>query len=237
MPQVNASLWVLGQAPLRATSLEGFHPERLTLVPVNGSEWAVQKAHSALSQPYIDMFDGDWQDLDEETALVRRHLTGLTGTVLDVRCGPGHWAAYLGSYGAEVIGVDLVPEFIDHARARYPGVDFRLSSMTELDLPDHTVAGILAWYSTIHAPPDEMDQALAGLRRLPIPSAASVLGFFGSDDEAAAFDHKVTTAYRWAVDVFIRRLQAAGFAELERIQRRFPGRADRCYTAVAVRAV
>jgi hypothetical protein len=109
--------------------------------------------------------------------------------------------------------------------------------MTDLDLPDHSVAGILAWYSTIHVPPDEMDRVLDGLRRLLAPSAAVVLGFFDSEDEVAAFDHTVITAYRWPVDALAQRLQAAGFIELERLQRRFPARADRCYAAVAARAL
>ena len=37
--------------------------------------------------------------------------------VLDLGCGPGQWSAYLHSLGAEVVGVDLVEEFIAHARA------------------------------------------------------------------------------------------------------------------------
>src|SRR3712207_7338722 len=33
-------------------------------------------------------------------------------------------------------------------------------------LPIYSVAGILAWYSTIHLPPTELDPVLAGFRRL-----------------------------------------------------------------------
>jgi len=90
-----------------------------------------------MSQQYIGLFDGNWQDHDDDTALVRRHLSGLPGPVLDLGCGPGHWTAYLHSLGADVTGVDMVPEFIAHARATHPGSSFRLGSMTELDVPDH----------------------------------------------------------------------------------------------------
>ena len=197
---------------------------------------SVKKAYSAMSQPYIDLFDGDWQALGDETALVRRHLTGLTGTVLDLGCGPGHWTAYLDSFGVDVVGVDLVPEFIAHARASHPGLDFRLGSMTELDFPDQSIAGILAWYSTIHVPPADVDRVLTEFRRLLAPAAVLVLGFFDSDDDVAAFDHKVTTAYRWPLDEMARRLRAAGFVELERLQRRVPARPDRSYAGIAVRA-
>ena len=196
----------------------------------------VREAYSSVSQQYIGMVDGTWQDHEEDTALVRRHLTGLTGPVLDLGCGPGHWTAYLHSLGADVTGVDMVPEFIAHARTTHPGSDFRLGSMTELDVPDHSVAGILAWYSTIHLPPPELDPALMAFRRFLAPSGVLVIGFFDSDDDVAAFDHQVITAYRWPVDVFTEHLSAAGLAELQRRRHQLPERPDRKYAAVAARA-
>ena len=187
-----------------------------------------------MSQQYISMFDdGTWQDHEDDTALVRRYLTGLTGPVLDLGCGPGHWTAYLHSLGADVTGVDMVPEFIAHARADHPGSTFRLGSMTELDLPDHSVAGILAWYSTIHLPPPELDRVLTEFRRLLAPSGVLVIGFVDSDDDVAAFDHKVITAYRWPVDVLAGHLSAAGFVELQRRLHQVPERPDRKYAAIA----
>jgi SAM-dependent methyltransferase len=196
----------------------------------------VRDAYSSVSEEYIGLFDGSWQDREADTALVRRHLTGLPGPVLDLGCGPGHWTAYLHSRGADVTGVDVVPEFIAHARATHPGPDFQLGSMTELHVGDHAVAGILAWYSTIHLPPPELDRALAEFRRLLAPGGVLVAGFFDSDDDVAAFDHKVITAYRWPVDVLVEHLSAAGFVELERRRHQVPERPDRKYAAVAVRA-
>jgi len=196
----------------------------------------VRAAYASKSQQYIQVIDGNWQDQEEDTALVRRHLVGLPGPVLDLGCGPGHWTAYLQSLGAEVTGVDLVPEFIDHARAKHPGSNFRLGSMTELDVDDHSVAGILAWYSTIHLPPAELDRVLVEFRRLLAPDGVLVIGFFDSDDDVAAFDHRVLTAYRWPLDVFAEHLLAAGFVERQRRQHQLPERPDRRYAAIAARA-
>ncbi|MDR7326861.1 MULTISPECIES: class I SAM-dependent methyltransferase [Catenuloplanes] len=198
-------------------------------------EQPVREAYSSKSERYIALFDGDWRS-DDETALVRDHLTGLDGPVLDLGCGPGHWSAYLHSLGADVTGVDLVPEFVGHARTRFPGPEFRLGSMTALDVPDHSVTGILSWYSTIHLPPPELDRALREFRRLLTPSGRLVIGFFDSDDEVAAFDHAVVTAYRWPVDEFAARLATAGFTTLERLRHRLPDRPDRRYAAIAARA-
>ncbi|MDG4807691.1 class I SAM-dependent methyltransferase [Micromonospora sp. WMMD1120] len=197
------------------------------------SNQPVRDAYSYMSAQYISLVDGDWQAHVDDTALVRDHLVGSGGTVLDLGCGPGHWSAYLHSLGVDVTGVDLVPEFIDHARTHFPGPEFRLASMTDLDLPNHSVAGILSWYSTIHLPPSELDGVLIEFRRMLAPSGRLVIGFFDSDDEVAAFDHKVYTAYRWPVDEFSAHLTQAGFTELQRLQQQFPDRPDRKYAAIA----
>lgn len=196
----------------------------------------MREAYSSLAAQYIGLFDGGWDGQEDELALVERHLGGLTGPVLDLGCGPGHWSARLHSLGVDVTGIDVVPEFVEHARATHPGPSFRLGSMLAVDGPEHSVAGILAWYSTIHLPPDELDRALAGFRRLLQPAGALVVGFFDSDDDVAVFDHAVTTAYRRPVDTVARHLGAAGFTELERLRRQLPERPDRRYAAVAARA-
>jgi SAM-dependent methyltransferase len=196
----------------------------------------VREAYSTRSGQYIGMFDGGWQDHEDDTALVLRHLGGLSGPVLDLGCGPGHWTARLHSLGAQVTGVDMVPEFIAHARATHPGPEFRLDLMTELDVPEHSVAGILSWYSTIHLPPPELDRVLVGFRRLLRSSGVLVVGFFDSDDDVAGFDHAVVTAYRWPVDILAEHLARAGFTEVERLQRQVPERPDRRYAAIAARA-
>lgn len=194
-------------------------------------------AYSSMAEQYIDLVDGGrWTGHEDDTALVRRHLTGLPGPVLDLGCGPGHWTAHLHALGVDVTGVDVVPEFIAHARATHRGPTFLLGSMTEVDVPEHSVAGILAWYSTIHLTPPELDGVLAGFRRLLAPSGVLVVGFFDSDDGVAAFDHKVVTAYRWPVGVFARHLAEAGFTELQRLQRQVSDRPDRRSAAIAARA-
>src|SRR5580765_536254 len=97
-------------ARLRGRARHGSYPLAVNLQPV-------RDAYSTMSGQYIGLFDGGWQDHEDDTALVRRHLTGLSGPVFDLGCGPGHWTAYLHSLGAQVTGVDMVPEFIAHARA------------------------------------------------------------------------------------------------------------------------
>ncbi|GMA88672.1 hypothetical protein GCM10025868_39220 [Angustibacter aerolatus] len=63
-----------------------------------------------------------------------------------------------------------------------------------------------------------------------------VLGFFDGA-EVAPFDHAVTTAHHWPVDVLAQRLADAGLVEVDRLQRTTPERPDRRYAALAARAV
>ena len=130
----------------------------------------------------------------------------------------------------------MVERFVTYARATHQGPEFRLGSMTGPDLPEHSAAGILSWYSTIHLAPADLDAALDAFRRLLRPSGTLVIGFFDSDDEVAEFDHAVVTAHRWPVDVLARHLRRSGFTELERSRRRFPERPDRRYADIVARA-
>ena len=196
----------------------------------------VVDAYSAMAERYIDLFDGDWEPDEQDKGFVRRHLGGLRGPVLDLGCGPGYWTAYLHALGAPAMGIDMVPEFIAHARAAHPGPEFRLGSMTEVEVPEQSLAGILSWYSTIHVPPVQLGDVLAGFRRLLVPSGTLVAGFFASDDDIAAFDHAVVAAYRWPVDVLAQHLADAGFAEVDRLERQSPDRPDRKYAAISARA-
>ena len=194
----------------------------------------VRQAYAAVAELYIELFGTEDKVHADDLALIGRQLAGRAGPVLDLGCGPGHLTGYLRSLGVDAIGIDLVPEFIAHARAAHPGGRYQLGSIDELAVADHSVAGILAWYSLIHLRPDELDGVLAEFRRAMAPAASLVVGIFVGD-EVAAFDHKVVTAYRWPVDEFAERLARAGFTEVERLERPSDG-THRPHAAIAATA-
>ncbi len=183
-----------------------------------------------MAAPYIDLFGTMAQVDPDDLAAITRHLA-IPGAVVDAGCGPGHLTADLRSLGVDVIGVDLVPEFLDHARATHPDGSYLRGSMHRLPVPDGSLTGVLAWYSLIHLPPDELDEVLAELRRAARPGAPLVVGFFDGE-ENAAFDHKVTTAWFWPADDLARRLEQAGFTEVERWQRPAVPSGPRAHAAI-----
>jgi SAM-dependent methyltransferase len=177
----------------------------------------VRQAYGALAERYVELIDRTPVPADD-LDLITRQLAIRPGVVLDAGCGPGHLTAHLRSLGVDATGLDLVPEFIDHARTTYPDGRYALGSMGRLPVRDGALAGILAWFSLIHLPPEDVDGVLAELRRVAAPAGRIVVGFFDGDD-VGAFDHTVVTAYRWPVDAFAERLGRAGFTEVERCRR------------------
>lgn len=167
---------------------------------------------------YIELIDDAAEVHPDDLALITRHLAVTSGAVLDAGCGPGHLTRHLGSLGVDALGLDLVPAFVDHARAADPNGSYTLGSLDRLPFDDGAFAGILAWYSLIHLPPERFDAVLVELRRVLAPDAPLVVGFFDGTD-VEPFDHKVVTAYRRPVDDLARRLSRSGFDEVDREQR------------------
>jgi ubiquinone/menaquinone biosynthesis C-methylase UbiE len=93
------------------------------------------------------------------------------GPVADVGCGPGHVTAHLHGLGVDAFGIDLSPGMIDVARGEYPRLRFEVGSMTDLRLDDASVAGLLAWWSLIHVPDDEIPAVFAHFHRVLRPGA------------------------------------------------------------------
>lgn len=149
-----------------------------------------------------------------DRALVADWADGITGTVLDAGCGPGHWTAFLAARGVEARGVDLVPAFVAHARRTHPGIPFAVGSVDALDVPTAALDGALAWYSLIHHAPEAVAVPLGELARAIRPGGGLLVGaFVGPVTEP--FDHAVTRAWRWSVEDLSGALAAAGFDVVE----------------------
>ena len=104
------------------------------------------------------------------------------GPVADVGCGPGRITAYLGGLGVDTFGIDLSPAMIESARREHPGLRFEVGSMTDLDLSDASMAGLVVWYSLIHIPDDELGSVLAHFRRVLRPGGPLLLSFHVGDE-------------------------------------------------------
>jgi ubiquinone/menaquinone biosynthesis C-methylase UbiE len=67
---------------------------------------------------------------------------------LDLGCGAGDFTAVLAEAGAAAVGADVASAALDRARARYPGLDFRLISI-DAPFPFDDNSFDLVWASEV----------------------------------------------------------------------------------------
>ncbi|RIQ29584.1 class I SAM-dependent DNA methyltransferase [Jiangella rhizosphaerae] len=157
--------------------------------------------------------------LDAFTSLVG---TGA-GPVVEVGCGPGRITGYLHDHGLDISGVDLSPRMIEVARAAHPAIRFTVGTMTALDVPDGALAGLVAWYSIIHTPPELLPGVFAEFRRALRHDGRLLLAFQAGDEVVHvqhAYGHDIDAhAYRLPPDHIAELLADAGFAVEARLVR------------------
>jgi SAM-dependent methyltransferase len=155
---------------------------------MNSERWLAdtRTSYDTVAASYADQL----RDLLDKTPYERAVLglfaemvrTGGGGPVADVGCGAGRITAHLRELGLDVFGIDLSPAMVEVARRDHPGLRFEVGSMTDLQLADASVAGLVAWYSLIHVPDDEIGSALAHFGRVLRPGGPLLLGFHVGDE-------------------------------------------------------
>jgi SAM-dependent methyltransferase len=119
--------------------------------------------------------------------------------IADIGCGPGSVTAHLNDMGPTAFGIDLSPRMVAQARQAYPDLRFDVGSMLALDLPDCCLGGIVAWYSIIHIPDEQLPQAFGEFFRVLAPGGYLMLGFqtgSGVFDRAEMAGHAVSVDFR-----------------------------------------
>ncbi|SFP79752.1 Methyltransferase domain-containing protein [Amycolatopsis arida] len=118
------------------------------------------------------------------TAFAELVRAGDGGPVADIGCGPGRMSAFLHDLGVDVFGIDLSPRMVAIARRLYPDLRFAEGSMTELALRDGSLGGIVAWYSVIHVPEEELPRVFVEFHRVLAPGGYLQLAFQAGDEVA-----------------------------------------------------
>jgi len=143
-------------------------------------------SYDSVAADYAERFQGELagKPLDRALFAAFAELVQAAGTgpVADIGCGPGHVAAYLHDLGLDAFGIDLSPEMIAVARRSYPGLRFGVGSMSALDLPDGHLGGIVAMYSIIHIPPDQLPRVFAEFHRVLAPGGHLLVAFQAGDE-------------------------------------------------------
>ncbi|MFF2372270.1 class I SAM-dependent methyltransferase [Agromyces sp. NPDC058110] len=174
----------------------------------------VTDAYARRAAEYIGKLGSMTQVHASDRQLIDNWTEMVDAPVLDAGCGPGHWTGYLAARGLDARGIDLVPDFLAHARATHPGVRFDTGSIDRIEQPDGSLGGVLSWFSTIHHHPSRIGVPIREFARVLRPGGALVLGFF-EGPSIERFDHAVTSAYRWPAPALHLLLEAEGFEIIE----------------------
>lgn len=145
------------------------------------------------------------------------------GDVCDLGCGPGHIARYLRDAGTNVFGLDLSPRMIEEARRLNPDISFRVGDMMALDVPDGSLAGIVAFYAIVNTPKESLPLVFREMRRVLKPGGLLLLSLHIGDEtlqpselwgKAVSMDF-----FLFQPSVIQQYLEAAGFSVNEVLER------------------
>ena len=206
---------------------------------MSDSRDSTRTSYDAVAAAYVEHLFSELDQKPLDRHLLNRFAEEVRerGTVGDLGCGPGHVARYLHDQGVRTLGIDLSPEMIRRATELSPGLEFRVGDMLDLDLPDASLAGIVALYSVIHFDPPELTLALREFRRVLVPNGVLLLAFHVGDDTLhldELWGETVSLEFRFLQpSPVIEALQSASFIITESAEREpyegaeYPSR--RCY--------
>lgn len=142
---------------------------------------ATRASYDTVAADYAALIHGELaaQPLDRALLAGFAELVQAAGAapVADIGCGPGRVTAYLNDIGSPAFGIDLSPQMVAQARQAYPNLRFEAGSMLALDLPDRCLGGIVAWYSIIHIPDEQLPRAFEQFFRVLVPGGYLLLAF------------------------------------------------------------
>ncbi|MGW0881720.1 class I SAM-dependent DNA methyltransferase [Streptomyces sp. NPDC002671] len=164
-----------------------------------------RSSYDAIAKDYTARYPtGLFHPLDRSVVTAFAELVRANGPVpvADLGSGPGYVTALLHDLGVPAFGVDLSPAMVSLAREAHPQLRFHVGSMTSLDLPDATLGGILALYSTIHVPDDHLPRVFAEFHRTLLPGAPVLLAFQSGTEPGGLrlterFGHEIALDYHW----------------------------------------
>jgi SAM-dependent methyltransferase len=187
---------------------------------------ALRASYDRVTEEYAAQFFGELaaKPLDRALLDAFAELARGQGVVADLGCGPGQIGRYLHDRGLPVVGIDLSPAMVAAAQRLSPAIPFQQGSMLALDAEDAAWAAIVAFYSIIHIPPDELPRAFAEFARVLRPGGHALLAFHIGHERVHRdewWGHNVSLDFQfYAPEQLEHLLTAAGFTIEARLVRR-----------------
>jgi ubiquinone/menaquinone biosynthesis C-methylase UbiE len=176
-------------------------------------------SYDALAAEHADVVLSPLDDRPLDRALLTTFAelvrAGGGGPAADVGCGAGRVTVLLSRLGLDAFGIDLSPGMLTLARQNYPELRFDEGSMLDLQLPEGSLGGVLAYYSIIHIPWGQRAELFAEFHRVLAPGGVLMLVFQVGGELAQRTDYDGTAIeldfYRQQPDEVGQLLREGGF--------------------------
>jgi SAM-dependent methyltransferase len=147
--------------------------------PMQGDLWSVR------ARDYAELQEGHFRPLYE--SVQQRPEIAKSRSLLDVGCGPGLAAQVLAQTIGNVSGIDASAAFIDIARERMPGRNFRVGEMETLPHADGSFDVVTGFNAFQYAA--SPTNALQEARRVAQPDGTIVIATWGLPADCEAAGH------------------------------------------------
>jgi ubiquinone/menaquinone biosynthesis C-methylase UbiE len=174
----------------------------VTEEPAAGSATgSIRDAYNTVAAAYARVLADVSFESPLDLAMIRQFADALPtgaaeGGILDAGCGSGRMISHLESLGLrDVEGVDLSEAMIAQARISNPHHRFTIGDIAALPYPDKCFRGVLAWYSVIHTPAEQLPSVITELARVTQPGGYVLVGFQAGKGHRTihrAYGHDVT---------------------------------------------
>ena len=185
----------------------------------------IQQGYDRVADEYACHLYAELDNKPFDRELLTRFASAVKGKgqVCDLGCGPGHIARFLHNAGVDVFGLDLSPGMLDEAHRLNSEIAFRQGNMLDLDLPDSSLVGIVAFYAIVNLPRGALPQAFREMARVFKPGGLLLLSHHIGEETVHRdewWDRPVNIDFHFFQPQSIRRdLEAAGLVVEEVIER------------------
>lgn len=125
-------------------------------------------SYDRIATSYKDQFERELDEKPFDREFLNRAAREFPpgSGVIDLGCGPGHIGRYLAGRRLRVIGIDVSSGMLRQAALDTGGGVCIQADMRALPVRDASVGGVVAFYSLIHIPPDELARAVTEIVRV-----------------------------------------------------------------------
>lgn len=153
---------------------------------------SLRRSYDTVATAYEERFLDELSAKPRDREILASFSAKTADPVIELGCGPGQVGAFVRAAGRQVVGIDLSVGMSRLARGRLDGA--AAGDLRSLPLQTGSAGGVLAFYSLIHLPRQEVGVALEEVARVLRPGGTVLVAVHEGDGEVVRdtfLDHEV----------------------------------------------